>query len=147
MKLILLKEVESLGKEGDVVEVSDGHARNFLLPQNLAVPATQDAMNKRETREKNISRKAQKELAQAGDLAHRLEGHEVVLVERMSEGGKLFGSISAKAIVSALKKDGFKVDAGSVQIKMPIKEPGEYEVTIALPHGFEAEIRVVVESK
>lgn len=147
MKLILLKDVKPLGKEGEVVEVTDGHARNFLLPQNLAVPATQEAMQKREDHEQNLSRKTQRELSRAGDLAHNLEGHEIVLVEKVSEGGKLFGSISAKAIVGALKKDGFKIDIDSVQIKTPIKEPGEYAVTIALPHGFESEIRVIVETK
>ena len=82
MKLILLKDVETLGREGDVVEVSDGHARNFLLPQNLAVPATKDVLHKRDEREKKVVREKHKELSVAGDLAHRLEGNEVVLSEK-----------------------------------------------------------------
>ena len=147
MKVILFKNIPSVGKEGDVIEVSDGHARNFLLPQNLAVPATQGALQRREAHEKAVSHKSQKELSIAGDLAHRLEGHEVVLKEKVSEGGVFYGAVSGKAVADALKKDGFKVDAAWVLFKTPIKEPGEYQATVSLPHGFESEIRILVESK
>ena len=102
MKVILLSSVKPLGKEGDVVEVSDGHARNFLFPQSLAVPATADALKKREEREKVATSKASRALSLAGDLAGKLEGHEILLSEKVSEGGVLFASVTSKMIASAL---------------------------------------------
>ena len=147
MKVILLSSVKPLGKEGDVVEVSDGHARNFLFTQSLAVPATADALKKREEREKVATSKASRALSLAGDLAGKLEGHEILLSEKVSEGGVLFASVTSKMIASALKKDGFSVDADWIEIESPIKEPGEYSATISLPHGFEAEIRITVEKR
>ncbi|MFA4845201.1 MAG: 50S ribosomal protein L9 [Patescibacteria group bacterium] len=147
MKVILLAAVKSLGKEGEVVEVSDGHARNFLFPQNLAVPATSDALKKRTEREKMESSKASKVLSQAGDLAGKLDGHEVMISEKVSEGGVLFGAVTNKMIVTALKKDGFVVDPDWIEIESPIKEPGEFTASISLPHGFEAQIKIIVEEK
>ncbi|MBI4437643.1 50S ribosomal protein L9 [Candidatus Uhrbacteria bacterium] len=147
MKVILLGEIKPLGHEGDVVEVSDGHARNFLFPQNLAVPATSDALKKREEREKIAKGKANKALSQVGDLAGRLEGHEVVLTEKVSEGGILFAAVTGKMVASVLKKDGLSVDSDWIEIERPIKEPGEYTANVNLPHGFEAEIKIIVEAK
>jgi large subunit ribosomal protein L9 len=139
--------VKPLGKEGDVVEVSDGHARNFLFPQSLAVPATADALKKREEREKVATSKASRALSLAGDLAGKLEGHEVLLSEKVSEGGVLFAAVTGKMIASALKKDGFAIDPDWIEIVNPIKEPGEYTANVSLPYGFEAEIKIIVEAK
>ncbi|MBI5794262.1 50S ribosomal protein L9 [Candidatus Uhrbacteria bacterium] len=147
MKVILLSSVKPLGKEGEVVEVSDGHARNFLFPQSLAVPATAEALKKRTEREKIAAGKSNKALSMAGDLSHKLEGHEVLLQEKVSEGGVLFGAVTGKMIASALKKDGFAVDPDWIELKSPIKEPGEYTATVNLPHGFEAEMKIIVEAK
>lgn len=147
MKVILLSSVKPLGKEGEVVEVSDGHARNFLFPQSLAVPATADALKKRAEREKIATSKASRALSLAGDLAGKLEGHEVLLTEKVSEGGKLFAAVTGKMIASALKKDGFAVDTDWIKIERPIKEPGDYTASVSLPHGFEAEIKIIVEAK
>ena len=147
MKVILLASVKPLGKEGDVVEVSDGHARNFLFPQSLAVPATAEALQKREEREKVATSKASRALSLAGDLAGKLEGHEVFLTEKVSAGGVLFASVTSKMIASALKKDGFDVDMDWIELVNSIKEPGEYTAHISLPHGFEADIKIIVEEK
>lgn len=147
MKVILMSDVRDLGKEGSVVEVSDGHARNFLFPQNLAIAATADALRKKEEKEEVQSRKTKKEISLAGDLAASLDGFELELEEKVSEGGVLYAAVSAKTIVDALKKHGFKIDPDTVVIKSPLKELGEHTVTINLPHGFEAEIRVRIEEK
>lgn len=147
MKVILISSVKQLGKEGDVVEVSDGHARNFLFPQSLAVPATADALKKREEREKVVTSKASMALSLVGDLAGKLEGHEVFFTEKVSEGGVLFAAVTGKMIASVLKKDGFSVDQNWIEFENPIKEPGEYTARVSLPHGFEAEIKIIVEAK
>ena len=148
MKVILLRDVESLGKEGDVVNVSDGHARNFLFPQNLAVAATREALERMNRREKKASKQDEKALAQMGEFAKSLDGTEVVLTEKTNDEGVLFGSVTSTTIAKALKKQGFKkVDESMVKLETPIKEPGEYSAAVNLPLGFEVEVTVVVESK
>jgi len=147
MKVILLKDVASLGKEGSVVEVSDGHARNFLFPQNLAVPATPEALRRRDEKVEIAKRVVNKEVSQMGDLAQRLEGFELELVEKSNEGGTFYAAVTAKTIAEALKKKKFNVTADMVKLADPIKEPGERTVVVQLPHGFEAEVRISVQSK
>ncbi|MBI2473745.1 50S ribosomal protein L9 [Candidatus Uhrbacteria bacterium] len=147
MKVILMSDVRDLGKEGSVVEVSDGHARNFLFPQNLAIAATADALRKKDEKEEVQSRKTKKEISAAGDLAASLDGFELDLEEKVSESGVLYAAVSPKTIADALKKQGFKIDPDTIVIKTPLKELGEHTVSINLPHGFEAEIRVRIEEK
>lgn len=147
MKVILLKEVKTLGKQGAVVNVSDGYALNFLFPQNLAVQATEEAIRRMKEREATAVRHDKKDLAKSAKTAQALEGYELVLKEKVSEGGKLFASVNAKALVAALKKAGFVVSEDKVELDKPIKETGERRVTVGLPHGFEAEIIVRVEAK
>lgn len=147
MKVILLKNVKALGQEGEIVEVSDGHARNFLFPQNLAVVATADGIRKRTEHAKAVSRKENRELSLLGDIAAKMEGFELTLQEKVSEKGSLFAAVGAKAIASGLKKAGFKVEPEWIEIKTPIKAPGEHRLTVNMPHGFEAEIILIVETK
>lgn len=142
-----MSDVRDLGKEGSVVEVSDGHARNFLFPQNLAIAATADALRKKDEKEEVQSRKTKKEISAAGDLAASLDGFELDLEEKVSESGVLYAAVSPKTIADALKKQGFKIDPDTIVIKTPLKELGEHTVSINLPHGFEAEIRVRIEEK
>jgi len=147
MKVILMKDVKDLGKEGQIVEVSDGHARNFLFPQNMAVAASPDALKQKQEKEASVSKKVHKEISQAGDMAASLEGMEIVLKEKVSDGGVLYAAVTGKGIGDALKKKGFKVDSEAIKLAHPLKEPGEHTVTITLPHGFEAEIRIIIEEK
>lgn len=147
MKVILLKDVKELGKEGDVVEVSDGHARNFLFPQNLAVAATADGLKKKADRQAALSKKEHREMSVFGDLAASLEGFELIMQEKASDAGVLYASVTGKGIAGALKKEGLKIDPEWVELAHPFKEPGEYTVNLSLPHGFEAEIKVIIEQK
>ncbi len=148
MKVILLKDVQTLGKQGEVVDVTDGHARNFLFPQNLAVSATTEALLKKKAVEEQKQKAAHKELSLYGDLAAQLDGHEVLIVQKMNENGTFYGAVSEQQIADALKKDGFKqIDKSMIQLDEPIKEPGDATAKILLPHGFESEIRVTVEGK
>ncbi len=147
MKVILLKEVKSLGKEGAIVNVSDGHAMNFLFPQNLAIQATEEALRRMKEREASAERRAKKGLKEAAKLAHKMEGHELVLMEKVSEKGHLFAAVHAKQVAAGLKKAGFDVTEEMVELNEPVKEPGEKRVTVHLPDGFEAEIHLRVEGK
>lgn len=148
MKVILLKEVKTLGKQGEVVEVSDGHARNFLFPQNLAVSATAEALSKKKTIEEQKKKTAHKELSVYGDLAAQLDGYEVMIEGKVNESGTLYGAITGAQIASALKKNGFNnIDPSMIQLDESIKEPGEATAKVVFPHGFEADVRVVVEGK
>ncbi|KKW32331.1 MAG: 50S ribosomal protein L9 [Candidatus Uhrbacteria bacterium GW2011_GWA2_52_8d] len=147
MKVILMSDVKELGKEGEIVEVSDGHARNFLFPQNLAVAATADSLKQKAEKEASLTRKEHKEMSVAGDLAASLEGFELVLQEKVSDGGVLYAAVTGKAIADALKKAGYKIDPSWIDLAHALKEPGEYTVGISLPHGFEAQIKVLIEEK
>lgn len=147
MKVILLADVKTLGKEGEVVEVSDGHAQNFLFPQNLGVPATAEAIRKRNEKIETATRKEKKEMAEIGKIAKRLDGYELTIEEKTNESGKLYASVTAKTIVSSFKKVGFKISEEMVMLDSPIKELGEKDVVINLGHGFEAEVKIIIEGK
>lgn len=146
MKVILMTDVKALGRRGEVVDVSDGYASNFLFPQNLAVQATARAMQRMREQEAKVTRVAKKGEAEARKLAARLDGYELVLQERASDAGTLFAAVNAKAVASALKKAGFAVGPDEIEMD-PIKEPCERDVTVNLPHGFEARIKIIVETK
>ena len=148
MKVILLKQMKSLGQEGDVVEVSDGHARNFLFPQNLAVSATPEALRVKKEREAQQKQAVHKELSRFGDLAARLDGFELTIQQKMNEHGTFYAAVTEQQIADELKKNKFTgFDKHMITIPQPIKEPGETVVNVSFPHGFEAEIRVVTEGK
>lgn len=145
MKVILLEDVKTLGKEGSVVEVSDGHARNFLFPQNLGIPATEDALRKMKERETMERKQSQKVVAATGKLAEKLHGYELSLEEKVNNDGVLYAAVTKKVIAKALKKAGFDVDEEMISLEEPIKKPLERSVTVELPHDFEAEIRLNIE--
>lgn len=145
MKVILLEDVKTLGKEGSVVEVSDGHARNFIFPQNLGIPATEEALKKMKERETMARKQSQKVVAATGKLAEKLDGYELTLEEKMNEDGVLYAAVTKKVIAKALKKAGFDVEEEMVVLDEPIKKPLERTVTIELPHDFEAEIKLSID--
>lgn len=139
-----MQDIKNLGRKWDTKEVSDGYARNFLLPKKLAEIATGSALKEVE-RLKEKEAQAQKEgLGKTQELAGILQGKEVVISAKEKEG-KLFGSISAKDIVKALKKDNIILPPSAVELESPIKEIGEYEVKIKLDHGIETQMSVVIE--
>ena len=144
MKVILLKDVEKLGKKGEVKEVSNGYARNFLIPEELAVIANKDEIIKIEEQQEVESKKAEKELGEFQELATKLDGLELEISVKISEDGKLFGAINTVKIIEKLKEQGIDIDKGYIKLKDPIKEIGDYEVKISLPHNLEANIKVII---
>ncbi len=145
MKVILLEDVKSLGKKGDVVKVSDGYARNMLLPKRLGVEATTKNLNDLKLKKAHEQKLAQNNLEAARDFAKNLEGREVVLTLKVGEGGKTFGSISAKEISDAAKDQlGITLDKKKLQMESPIKTLGVTEVPLRLHPEVTGTVKVVV---
>ncbi len=144
MKVIILKEKGGLGKVGDVKEVADGYARNFLIPEGIAKPATEGAEKEIEILKEAQAKKSEEELKSAEESAEGLEGMSIEIFAKADESGKLFAAISQADISKALEENGFKVEKSKINIAEPIKEVGEYEVMISLDHGLEARVEVVV---
>ncbi len=145
MKVILQQDVKGQGKKGQLVEVSDGYARNFLFPRKLAVDATADNINKMKMQDK--ARKAQeaKEKAEAEALAEQLKGCVVKLTAKAGAGGRLFGAVTSKEIADALQAQfGFTVNKSKLLQEEPIKAFGSYELKCKLGYEITGTIYVVV---
>lgn len=148
MKVILFKDVKNLGKAREIKDVSDGYARNFLLPHKLAEIATPELIKKSEDQKISAAKKAEENLLEAEKLAEMLDGAIVKIKARANEEGKLFGSITPEMISGALAEENFDISKdGGITIANPIRETGEHKITINLPHGLEAEITVLVEKE
>ena len=144
MKVILLKDVEDVGKKFEVKEVADGHARNFLIARGLAKNATKEALEWVQMQKEILSQKAEEDLKEIQDLASRLDTLEVSISVKVGEEGQLFESINAQKIFERLKEMGFGVKQNQVKLEEPIKEVGEFRVKIGLEHNLEAEIALIV---
>ncbi|WAH36986.1 50S ribosomal protein L9 [Alicyclobacillus dauci] len=147
MKVILLKDVKGQGKQGEVKEVSEGYARNFLLPRNLAEEATPSALNRlKQQNDKHARLKAQ-ELEDAKALAAQLNDKKIVVKTQSGEGGKLFGAITTKHIADAMKAEGISVDKRKIQLHDPIKSLGGHRVQVKLHPEVSVNISVYVEAE
>ena len=144
MKVILLQDVEKVGKKFDVKEVADGYARNFLLARNLAKQATPEALEWLEMQKELLSQKSEEELKRTQELASGLDDLEVPLQVKVGEEGQLFESINAQKISERLREMRYDVKKSQIKLKEPLKETGEFPVKIALDHNLEAEIRVII---
>ena len=145
MKVILLEDVKSLGKKGQIVNVSDGYARNLLLPKKLGVEATGKNMNDLKLQKAHEDKVAQENLDAAKAFAEELKGKQVDVGIKVGEGGRTFGSISAKEIAEAAKAQlGYELDKKKLQLSAPIKELGTTMVPIKLHPKVSGELKVVV---
>ena len=144
MKVVLLQDVKALGKKGDVVEVSEGYARNFLLTKKYAVEATPANLNTLKLQKANADRIAAEQLAEAKEIAAKLEKAFVTVAIKAGENGKTFGSVSSKEIAQELEKQGIEVDKKKIVLPDPIKEFGEYDVKVKLHKDVQANIKVKV---
>ena len=145
MKVILLEDVKALGKKGQVVNVSDGYARNLLLPKKLGVEATGKNMNDLKLQKAHEDKVAQENLDAAKAFAEELNDKQVTVGIKVGEGGRTFGSISAKEIAEAAKAQfGYELDKKKLQLSAPIKELGTTMVPIKLHPKVTGELKVVV---
>jgi len=148
MKLLLIKEVENLGKPGDLVNVSAGYARNYLLPRNLAAPPTGDALRRVEAEKRRQVREEEKKEKDADALAKVLENCSINISAKAGEGGHLFGSVTASDVAQALAAEGKSVDADALRLERPIKELGIYDIPVVIHGELRATVKVwVVEAK
>jgi large subunit ribosomal protein L9 len=148
MKLLLIRDVEGLGKPGDLVNVSAGYARNFLLPRNLAAEPTAQALRRVEAGKRRAERDVEKRAAEGVAVAKALENCSVNIRAKAGEGGHLFGSVSAADIAAALAAEGRKVEESWIQLERPIKEVGIYDVPVVVHGESRAVVKVwVVEAK
>ena len=145
MKVILLEDVKSLGKKGEVVNVSDGYARNFIFKKNLGLEGNGKNLNDLKLQKQNEEKVAQEHLEAAQELAKKLEAAKVELKIKTGEGGRTFGSVSSKEIAIAVKEQlGYDLDKKKIQIKEAIRTPGMHLVPVKLHQKVTAELKVHV---
>ena len=148
MKVILLQDVKSLGKKGEIVNVNDGYARNFILPKKLGVEATGKNLNDLKLQKNNETKVAQEHLEAAKELAAELSSGQVELAIKVGEGGRVFGSVSSKEIAAAVKEQmNLDVDKKKIQLKEAIKSLGTHIVNVKLHPEVTAELKVVVKEE
>ena len=145
MKVILQQDVKKVGSKGDIVEVSEGYGRNFLLPKKLAVEATAANLETAKQKANSTARKKQQATDEARLLAAQLEKVSVKVAVRIGEGGKLFGSVTGKDVADALAKEhGIDVDRRKISLKNEVAGAGEYEAVIKVHPEIQSTIRVLV---
>lgn len=148
MKVILKEDVKGSGKKGDMVNVSDGYARNYLIPRKLAIEADKSAMNELKNREQSEKRRVALELEEAKKAAAELEGKNLRIIAKAGQNGKLFGSVTSKEIAEELNKQhNLNVDKRKIKLNGDIKNYGSYEAEVKLPQGVSAKIFVIVGDK
>ncbi|MDI6602867.1 MAG: 50S ribosomal protein L9, partial [Patescibacteria group bacterium] len=144
MRVILLQDIEKLGKKYEIKEVKAGYARNFLIPKGLAKPATKEALKWLESQKEIEEKKAEEELKKIQEIATIVDGQEITIPVKVGEEGQLFESITAQKISERLKEMGFEIKKSQVDLAKPIKELGEFPVKIKFEHNLEAEIKVII---
>ena len=146
MKVILLQDVKGKGKKGQMIEVSDGYARNFMLPKKMAIEATADAVNTMRMNDKATQERIAKEKAEALALSKQLREMTLVVTAKGGGAGRLFGSVTNQEIADALaKKAGIKLDKRKIVISETIKSVGTYTVTCKLGYEINAPLTVKIE--
>ncbi|MDQ0205209.1 50S ribosomal protein L9 [Pectinatus haikarae] len=148
MKVILVQDQKKVGKKGDIIEVSEGYARNFLFPKNIAIEATSNNINVAKAKKGSAERKQQQATDEARLMAAQLEKVEVSILVRIGDGGKLFGSVTGKDVADALKKDfNIDIDKRKIDIRGEVKGIGDYDAVIKVHPAITAKIRVHILSE
>ena len=145
MKIVLREDVETLGHKGDLVDVADGYARNFLVPRGLAMKATRGGIAQAEAMRRNRSAREERDRGEAQELAGKITASKIVVTAHAGEGGKLFGSITSADLADAISQQaGAEIDRRWIQLAEPIKELGELEVPVRLHADVTASVQVEV---
>ncbi|PJE58843.1 MAG: 50S ribosomal protein L9 [Candidatus Portnoybacteria bacterium CG10_big_fil_rev_8_21_14_0_10_40_22] len=146
MKIVLLKDIKTLGQAGDIKDVSDGYARNFLIARGLGVLADKTALIQAEKVRIERARLAELELKDTESLVKKIDEQEFV-IKAKAKDGKLFGGIGSAEIIEAIAKSGFKLPSSAIKLTKRLKEVGEHEVELHLPHNLEAKIKVIIKEE
>ncbi|WP_027436900.1 50S ribosomal protein L9 [Lachnospira multipara] len=148
MEVILLEDVKTLGKKGQIVKINDGYARNYVLPKKLGIEATAQNLNDLKLANKRAEKEAALELENAKELAKKIEESAVTVSMKTGEGGKTFGTISTKEVAEAAKKQlGLEIDKKKMKIDEPIKSLGSYIISVKLHKKVTAKLTVKVVAK
>ena len=145
MKVILLQDVKGKGKKGQMIEVSDGYARNYMLPRKIAMEATTDAVNTMRMNDKATAERIAREKAEALEVSHKLRAMTLVVKAKGGGAGRLFGAVTNAEIAASLEKQGIKLDKRKIVINDPIKNVGTYTVTCKLGYEISAPLTVKIE--
>jgi len=140
MKIILIKDVENLGKKGDILSVKDGYARNYLIPKGFAKEATPSVIKEFEMKEALKKKREEKKKKKAEEIKNKIE--KISLTFSLKGKEKIYGAITSKDIIEELNKKGFNVEKGSLKIEKPLKEPGFYEIPLKIHPEVEANLKV-----
>jgi len=144
MRVILLQDIEKIGKKYEIKEVADGYARNFLIPKKLVKPATKEALKWLEIQKEIEEKKAEEELKKIQEMASSIDGQEIIFPVKIGEEGQLFESITNQRIWEKLKELGFEIKKNQIDLPEPIKELGEFPVKIKFRDNLETEIKVII---
>ncbi len=147
MKVLLLQDVKAHGKKGDIIEVSDGYAKNFLIKKKMAIQATNQVINETNQKKASELRKLEIEKQEAIKLAERLNGNTIIVEIACGDNGKMFGSVTAKEISDALLKSGYDIDKKKINLKEPIKSLGTFSVEVKVYANVSSTIKINVVKK
>ena len=146
MKVLLIKDVNGLGRAGDIKNVKDGYARNFLLPKGFAKLATDDVIKLWQEEQKKKEEELKKEISKINELKEKIENTTLVIKHKLGANGQLYGAITNKEVANELLKQGIEIDKKHIEMKQ-IKSVGEYDVDIKLGHGIHANLKLIVEGE
>ena len=144
MQIILLRDVPTLGTEGEIVTVKSGYGRNFLIPRGWALLATEGAVRARKDQLKQQARKRAQERDDAQELVRQLEGIEIEVPVKVGEGNRIFGTVTTQQVARNLALQGFVIDRRDITLSEEIRLTGEYTATVKLHSDFSAEVKIVV---
>lgn len=144
MKVILLKDIEKLGKKYEVREVKAGYARNFLIPQGLAKIADEEVLEWVRKQQELAKKKAEEALKKTGDLASEMDGLEVEIPVKVGEKGQLFEKVTEQRIAGRLKEMGYDIKKSQIEVTEELGELGEFEAKIKFEHNLETQIKIIV---
>ncbi len=147
MKVILTENVESIGQIGDVLNVTSGYARNFLLPKGLAMEATGKNVRELEHKKRLLAQRREKQRLEMLSVAEKLHAVTICLRRKVSEDDKLYGSVNVTDIAKGLEDQGFEIAKKDLDLEQPIKQLGEFSVTVRVGVGVSANVRVVIEKE
>ncbi len=144
MRVILLQNIENIGKKYEMKDVKNGYARNFLIPKGLAKPATREVLKLLEVQKEIEEKKAEEELKKIQEVASKVDGLEIIIQVKIGEKGELFEKITPQKISESLKKLGFEIKKNQIDLIQPIEELGEFPIKVKFEHNLESQITVIV---
>jgi len=144
MKVILLEDIEKIGKKYEVKEVKDGYARNFLIPKGLVKQATEDALEWLAIQKEIQEKQAEKDLKTVEEIVSQIDGLEVIIPVKVGDKGQLFEKIDPKDISEKIKEAGFDIKKDQIELEEPFEELGEFPVKLKFEHNLEADIKVII---